>query len=925
MRKKIEIIIGIAFAFMMLYLILFIALGESMNPGESRVFYEDYVELKDATLECGAGTDKVTIPFTLTKVNEKYSKYKGKFSYSIALPKDNTDGKWIMLWNHGNDFKAYVDDTEFYDYNTDNSRFLGDSSPYSYIFMKLPEGAAGKTLRIEINKPFSYAVDKVFIGDKGDMFLSVFKPFVVENLLGIILIVFSVGCFFASIILRIYTKHSLNLHYMSLGVFVTAIWILTNSASRQFYFPIVSVVRDAAYISVSVLSMPFLIYINRVQKKRYFALFTVVEAITFAGFLAVNITYWLGASTLHKLFVITEIVSGLVITTILGTIVYDIIKKRIRDYLLSAMSMGAICIAGVIQIILYILMNERLYTGIVIEIGLFFTLVFAISAAYKNYVVINSEKEAAIRASEAKAQFLANMSHEIRTPINAVLGMNEMILREEKNPQILSYSRDINSAGKTLLSLINDILDFSKIESGRMELINVQYEITSLLNDIYNMIIRRASDKGLKLSFSCNEEVPKRLLGDETRVRQMMINLLTNAVKYTDKGEVKLRLDYEMIDLFSLKLIISVEDTGRGIKKENIDKLFASFQRVDEANNRNIEGTGLGLSITQSFVNMMNGKMSVTSEYGKGSTFTIEIPQDIVSDEPVGKWNFDELSKETMAEKYKPLFKAKDARVLVVDDVKVNLGVFKGLLKHTEVAVDTAESGRECIRKCEEIKYDIIFLDHMMPDMDGIETFNELKNDKNSLNRETPVIMLTANAISGTREKYLDMGFADYLSKPIVSEKLERKMIKFIPEHLVTYDFDEKEDEDGVGSVDEAVEETGWLAKAKEFLDTDKGIDFCGDVEDFYFKMLKDYANEPSDEQLCHYYDEGDWEAYEVRVHGLKTSSLIIGAIELSDMARALEIEVHAGNFGRIPQMHKRFIREYRSIIGKILELTEEG
>ncbi len=389
------------------------------------------------------------------------------------------------------------------------------------------------------------------------------------------------------------------------------------------------------------------------------------------------------------------------------------------------------------------------------------------------------------RANEAKSTFLANMSHDIRTPINAVLGMNEMILRETGSEQILKYASNIRSAGNTLLGLINDILDLSKIEAGKLDIIPVDYDLTSLLNDLVNMIQPRAAAKGLTFETEIDSDIPKLLHGDEIRIKEIITNILTNAVKYTEKGSVKFSVGFENTGEDTISLKISISDTGIGINENDIPKLFNKFDRIEEKRNRGIEGTGLGMNITQRLLELMNSKLDVRSEYGKGSVFSFNLGQRVVKWESVG--NIDEALRRSAAnmKKYREKFTAPDADVLVVDDTPMNLEVFESLLKKTLVRIDKAESGSECIALVSKKKYDIIFLDHMMPCKDGIETLKEMKAHTGSPNDDTPVICLTANAISGSREKYMNAGFDDYLTKPINPEKLEKMLIEYLPAEKV--------------------------------------------------------------------------------------------------------------------------------------------
>ena len=409
-----------------------------------------------------------------------------------------------------------------------------------------------------------------------------------------------------------------------------------------------------------------------------------------------------------------------------------------------------------------------------------------------------------------------------------------MILRESRENSTLEYAQNLRNAATNLLQLINDILDFSKIEAGKMEIIPAEYHLSSLLNDLINMIQKRAENKGLSFEVEAGAKIPSVLFGDEIRIRQIITNILTNAVKYTEKGGVTLRVNYIPIDDENIYLCISVSDTGIGIKPEDIKKLYSAFERIEEKRNRNIEGTGLGMNITNKLLKMMGAKLTVDSVYGQGSNFSFQIVQQVMNPEPIG--DFKENFKKSLSGKreYHETFTAPDAKILVVDDTVMNLTVVKGLLKQTKIKIDTALNGKECLNLVQKNLYDIIFIDHMMPGMDGIETLKAIKVLDNNLNKNTPVVSLTANAISGAREQYLAAGFQDYLTKPINSAQLEALIVKFLPREKVL-------------SAAENISETdntklpAWL-KEISGLNVKFGIEHCG-TEEAYLDVLEVFAN----------------------------------------------------------------------------------
>ncbi len=498
-------------------------------------------------------------------------------------------------------------------------------------------------------------------------------------------------------------------------------------------------------------------------------------------------------------------------------------------------------------------------------------------------------KDEAVRANEAKSLFLSNMSHEIRTPINAVLGMNEMILRESNDEQLLSYAENIQSAGKTLLFLINDILDMSKIESGKMEIVKVEYDLANLIMDLWNVIFLRAQEKGLTLGFSLDETMPKTLFGDDVRIKQIVTNLLTNAVKYTPQGSVELHAAYERTGQEQINLILSVKDTGMGIKKEDMGKLFESFQRLDEEKNRNIEGTGLGMNITMSLLKLMDGDMKVESEYGKGSTFTVMIPQKIVCGEPTGSFAEIKSRQEQNHLKKQQTFEAPEASVLVVDDNEMNRKVFQSLLKRTKMKIVTADSGKRCLELVKKEHFHIIFMDHMMPEMDGIETLHAIQNLSDFPNENTPIIVLTANALSGARETYLKEGFVDFLTKPIDSGLLEQTVAMYLPENLIqrTTDSNQETEKDSI-KIDE-----------KEFLtygiSVENGISHAkGDLE-MYLELVGMFLREKDKQDtMQQFVSTQNMEDYAIWVHGLKGNARTLGADALADIAYEHEMRSKA-------------------------------
>ena len=526
------------------------------------------------------------------------------------------------------------------------------------------------------------------------------------------------------------------------------------------------------------------------------------------------------------------------------------------------------------------------------------------------------------RANSAKSEFLANMSHEIRTPINAVLGMNEMIIRESTSDRITTYARNVESAGKNLLSIINDILDFSKIEAGKMEIAESDYKLSSVLNDVTNMIVFKARQKDLAFTVKVDEELPDGLYGDEVRVRQVVTNVLNNAVKYTHEGSVALNVSggktYDEEGRETINLVFRISDTGIGIKEEDLPKLFKKFERIDLVQNNTVEGTGLGLSITHNLLQLMGGRIEVESEYGKGSTFTIYLPQKVISEEPIGNFHdkFDRYVHTMRA--YQESFKAPEAHLLVVDDTDMNLTVIEDLLSKTEIQLDTASGGKEALALTREKKYDLILMDQRMPFMDGTQTMNAIRAQDDGMNHDTPIICLTADAVSGARNKYLAEGFTDYLSKPVEGPSLEAALIKYLPQEKILLQEESDEQE----------EQQHELSALEEFYSHTEGLIYSEAIkncatEAILTKTLQQFWNSIDNnlKAIEDFWRNEDIKNYTIKVHALKSSARLIGAMELSKQAAYLEECGNNEDTDSIADFTPDLLANYRSCQEKLAPL----
>lgn len=501
------------------------------------------------------------------------------------------------------------------------------------------------------------------------------------------------------------------------------------------------------------------------------------------------------------------------------------------------------------------------------------------------------------RANAARDIFLSNMSHELRTAINTILGLNELIIRESQDEAIKEYAFDIRQAGNILLALVSDILDFSKLEAGQMNVMDGIYDISSLLNDLINGISLQLRKKKLDLELDIAKDIPYKLFGDEIHIRQIIGNLLSNAVKFTQKGKVTLRLAWKKVSEDEIELDLSVLDTGIGIKEKDMEKLFGVFQRMDSTVRSKEERTGLGLAITNRLVEMMGGRLEVDSTYGKGSSFSFKVVQKVVDTEPLG--DFEKQYNESLrsSENYNQKFIAPLGRILIVDDNAMNLAVAQGLLKQTRLQVDVAASGEECLELLKRKTYHLICLDHMMPVMDGVQTLHAIRGLENNPSKDTPVIALTANAVAGTREFYLQEGFQDYLTKPIDADKFENMLIEYLPDNVVYLtqgqsmdrEYEKQDAELALDIRESQLYIIGFNIR--------NGLKYMGGDKALYSKVLHDFHMilQEKEEALRNFLKKGDMPGYAIIVHSLKGNARNLGADGLADEAFELEKMSKAG------------------------------
>ena len=884
---------------------------QEIGTGEYSTFSEGWVWVKE-----DGSREEIVIP---GKCDAKRNEF---MVVENILPDDVKDNLYLCIRSSKQEMKIYIDGKLRQEYTTEDTRPFGKVSAVAWVFVQLYAEDAGKEIRMELQTDSSYTGTfyDIHYGDRWEIWKELFMTDGGQLIVGLLMLVLGILCVVIGSILKIIYKKNIEMEYLAWAVFLTAVWILSNSVFRQVLFPSISVISDMGFFMLMLIPIPFMLYLNNVQGGRYNTLCAIMVGANLVDVVfctILHVTNLVDFSDTNKIMCVIAVLSILMMA---GTLIRDVCIGRVKEYKMAGLGILAICVTGIVEIIIYFKWNNK-FNGSVVALGLVFILIISFINTVNNILRMEKEKQQALISNETKGKFLANMSHEIRTPINAVLGMDAMILRECKDESIREYALNIQNAGQTLLSLINDILDFSKIESGKMEIIPVEYDFSSMIHDVVNMIMMRAEDKGLKMNLSVDRTLPYKVYGDEVRIRQVLTNLLTNAVKYTKEGSMGLSVSGQR-DGDDIILSFAVEDTGIGIKPEDIQKLFARFERIEEERNRNIEGTGLGMSITMQLLKLMDSELMVESEYGVGSKFSFEIRQRIVNGDPIG--NLEERIKELSIQySYDAAFVAPNAHILVVDDNAMNRKVFMNLLKQTKVQVDDTESGKGCLELVQQKHYDIIFLDHMMPEMDGVETLHHMKEMEDYPCKDTPVIALTANAIQGAKEMYLNEGFDDFLSKPIQPEKLEKMIKAWLPKELMVRGV-AAENLDG-----SAVENVGNVENADNDLPVIEGVDWesalmhlpdkellLETVYDFYSTM----SGEADFLQNCYEHLDEDkmLDSYRIKVHAMKSSAALIGINGLSEKAKALEMAAKDGDKEYICQNTEDFLNEWRSYKEKL-------
>lgn len=892
----------------------FMIIGEIVMPSERDEGQSDFQIFESEWSQVLENGDRVPVDFP-GKVQAEYGEV---VTLTTTLPDDIYKGKKLCFRTVWQDVNIYIDGELRKSYNTKDTRPFGTNSAFRYVFVNLEEADAGKELTYQFSSQSKYAgrTYTCYIGDEAGIWGYLVKQSGMRTVIAVFLMLMSLFCITVCFILKVAYKKRLDLSYLAWAIFLCAAWMLSEIEFRQTIFPNVSVLTNYTYWSLMLIPIPLTIYINEIQRGYYQKIYALTIIYAISVFVV---------GTILQVFDIVQFVEFLpfihvgLLAAILCSIItisIDTFTKRISQYVFVGIGIYGMLVTAIIELILYY-KGAGVSLGTVLALGLVFLLIMAIIKTGQDFLRSEQKKQQAFAAREAQAKFLANMSHEIRTPINAVIGMNEMILRESDDEAVKEYAHNIQSASNMLLGLINDVLDFTKIESGQLELVEDTYCLATLIQDETVLLNARAAGKTISTQLEIDQDIPSKLYGDELRIKQVLTNLLSNAVKYTKEGSVTLKAFFKWLDADTIELCFSVKDTGIGIKKEDLSQLFDSFKRLELRKNRNIEGTGLGLNIAKQLVELMQGAITVQSEYGKGSTFTISIPQKVMDQHPIGK--LDDALLECRKEKNVKVefFTAPNATILVVDDNSMNLSLMKELLKRTQIKVDLATSGKECLELTKQKAYDIILMDHMMPELDGVETLHILRADDSNPNRNAIVVALTANATAGSREMYLEYGFNDYFSKPIQADKLDELLIHYLPKDYVHL---EKQSEDKACSTEQTDDKQQELETDLLYIDCETGKSYCLNSESLYQQILASFCKQARAylPQLDTNFQNRDWKQYAIITHGLKGNSLNVGAVNFSKLSLQHEQAAKNGDEAFILEEYANYIITLNALIEKV-------
>ena len=776
---------------------IIIALGMVVAAGISKHTDVSYKEAEIRTMNhwvanvdgqqiaCDPGVDLApymrdgVMEFTLLGTLPNDISDKDQLAFRISDKKVNVmiDGERVAAFGYGDEHPLWITDGRY------------------FVFIPLQEDYAGKEIKIAFESVYDHERGRIpdfYIGSEWDIHRHLELTYSIRYVIARALVFVGVFLILLFLVFWIGNKNRDN-KLLTLGMFMIFIctWVMTEGKLVQFRIGNAYLIYAFTFLSLAMVPNSFLSYVNLVQRNRYEKFFFALEMLSFALTFPYLLLQIFGIFDLQQTLFLVHIAMIVVVLAVAVTTFLAYLKHK--DKKVGALFWGLVILVpfSLAEITRQYWNKDYKSTGTLLAFAVSVFLIIQAYDSVKGLLKLQTEREQAVKENWDKSIFLANMSHEIRTPMNAIMSMSELLSQSDTiHDEEWDYVNTIYSASRNLLEIINDILDYSKFSAGRYDLVNESYEPSKMIDEIEKMLTIKAKEKGLDMTVSVDPRIPKRMIGDEGRVRQIVLNLLNNAVKYTDRGFVDLKVGFRRLDESHAELIFIVADSGIGIKEEDLKKLFDEFTQVDAKKNRNKEGTGLGLAIARQLAELMDGRITVSSEYGKGSTFAAFVTQEIdLSEKPEQK------KEEEPASTQIGKFLAPAFHVLAVDDNRVNLKVITELLKQYGIEPETASGGRQSVEMVKEdpTRYDLIFMDYMMPEMDGREATMEIRKIKGCKENELPIVALTADVLSGTKETLLACGMNDYLAKPVKLDELRQIMCKYVPLHMRQYTEDEKE------------------------------------------------------------------------------------------------------------------------------------
>lgn len=896
--------------------------------------------------------------------------------YKAVLPEGIIDGDYVSTTNSKN-IRFEIDGEVRYEWTRDEADVVGGPTHPSFVYVPVYAKDSGKEILVtKYGKTFNGGFEPLVLGDAHSVISYYKREYGASQfLIAIFIMALAMLIIICGLIIRIITRKDIYLISACFAVMTAAAWLIMDSMEFQLYFGIKHIDGFIAYILAMLMVFPFLAYLDAIQKYRYRNYYSLLASIEVVNLIVCTSCHLSGTANFQEMLFFMNGTIGIVIVGAFICTVYDVAVVKEHGYRVVSIGLLVFMVLGFAEIF-FIQHKKPWIDGIFIELGLFVVLVTAVAQQIKDIMDIEQERKLAFKANEARNEFLTNMSHEIRTPINAILGMNEMIMQENHSSVIKGYSEHIGQAGQVLLSLVNDILDYSTIQNGNDFIETIDYRPREILNTVTAVLKENAQSKKLNVIINIAEDIPEYLHGDARHIVRILKNICSNAVKFTDKGQIEFTAQCKADEANAGYLLeFYVKDSGTGIRHKDVEKLFSAFNRIDIKKNRALDGAGLGLAISRSLAEAMNGTIEVESVFGEGSTFIIKIPQgkvDTVSNNTMpdstkeqDSLDSSEHSSESVAAEnasggtaleaqseledlaqaadnvildclgeddldgYGVCYEAPRAKILAVDDNMTNLIVVREFLKDTKVDLEVVTSGLEAIERCNDKKYDIILMDHMMPEPDGVETMHVIRQSLTSINRKTVMIVLTANVIGDCKREYLQEGFDGYLSKPVKRSRLLKTVRKYLDDKIVT-DLDEVvESDDGNNEPEaEVIDSSVNTFEERGIIDFD-GLFMRFEGQKQVAQMILGECVKEGERKIVllrELYELGDIERYAIEAHGVKGVMASVCANDFSAHAKEHEFAAKEGRVDYISNDIDKFLTEYREVLDYIVNyLRSEG